>query len=128
MPRFIDPAYPETTIECNGSRWYGEEVGHIDQLFAALAEHPLSRRFEVYGNFIFPNAEASRVEFWGNFYTVSHVFHVITSDAALAERLTEAIRSNQERPDYLAQPVPEPLPACPHCNPNATPPSECGRH
>ena len=122
-----DAAYSETTIASNGSRWYGEEVGPVDQLLAALAEHPLARHFEVYGNFIFPHEEAGRVEFWGNFYAISHVFHVITRDASLIERLTKAIRANQERPDYLAQPVPEPLPACSYCNPNATPPSECGR-
>lgn len=123
-----DAAYSETTIASNGSRWYGEEVGPVDQLLAALAEHPLARRFEVYGNFIFPHEEAGRVEFWGNFYAISHVFHVITRDASLIERLTKAIRANQERPDYLAQPLPEPLPACQHCDPTANPPSECGRH
>lgn len=128
MPRFTDHAYPDTTIECNGSRWYGEDAGPVDHLFGALAEHPLARRFEVYGNFIFPPGPGGHVEFWGNFYAVSHVFHVITRDAALIERLTSAIRENQQRLDYLAQPVPDPLPACPHCNPNATPPTECGRH
>ena len=76
---------------------------------------------------IYP-AHPGALQFWGNFYAISHVFHVITRDASLIERLTRAIRSNQERPDYLAQPVPEPLPPCPHCDPTANPPSECGRH
>jgi len=42
--QIADPAYPDTTIQANGSRWYGEEAGPVDQLFGALAEHPLARR------------------------------------------------------------------------------------
>ena len=53
----------------NGSRWDGEEVGPVDQLFSALAEHPLARRFEVYGNFIFPHESALRQVYEGAYAT-----------------------------------------------------------
>lgn len=45
--------------------------------------------------------------FFGNFYTVSHVFNIDTDDEAIIKPLTEAIKANQLRPDYLAQPVPK---------------------
>lgn len=115
-----------TTIESNGSRWHGQAPAPVAELLEVLAAEPLSRTFEVYGNFIIDRG--GETLFWGNFHGVSHVFNVRTSDPALIEQLTAAIRANQQTPAYLAQPVPEPLSACPHCNPNATPPSECGRH
>lgn len=117
---------PRTTIDSNGSRWFGQAPATVDELLAVLAAEPLERSFEIYGNFI--TSDDGETRLWGNFHAISHVFSIGTRDPDLIERLTTAIRSNQQRPDYLAQPVPAPLPPCPHCDPTATPPSECGRH
>jgi hypothetical protein len=106
-----------TTITSNGSKWAGEEPDTIETLLEVLAEHPLDRRFEVYGNFIQKNPRLAngwgRVSdnpetriFWGNFFTVSHVFHIETTDRELITRLTLAIRRNQARADYLSQDKP----------------------
>ena len=46
-----------TTIHSLGSKWYGEEADPIETLFKVLAEHPLSRVFEAYGNFIGPRED-----------------------------------------------------------------------
>lgn len=101
-----------TRIESNGSRWAGQHPFPISALFARLQSDPLDRTFERYGNFA--NAEPVNlkgepmcpggVHFFGNFLTYSHVFSVMTDDADLIERLTKAIRDNQNRADYLAQP------------------------
>jgi hypothetical protein len=97
-----------TTIHSNG----GGNAQPIEALFARLTSDPLDRTFEHYGDFVLepvdmkgrPMGEAGSVLFWGNFLTYSHVFSVITNDADLIERLTAAIRANQQRSDYLAQP------------------------
>lgn len=104
-----------TTIQSNGSKWMGEEPDSIETLLALLETEPLDRTFEpeCYGNFITVDPVNMRgekllppggVSFFGNFFNVSHVFSIDTTDAVLIERLTKAIRSNQQRPDYLAQP------------------------
>lgn len=102
-----------TQITSNGSKWAGEQPDNIETLLAVLAEHPLDRVFESYGNFVTPNPVNMRgepvggpgsVSFFGNFHTVSHVFNIDTNDVDVTERLTAAIRENQKRPDYLAQP------------------------
>ena len=43
-----------------------------------------------------------RYRFFGNFVRLSHVFHIITDDLALIQRLTAAIKRNRLRPDYVA--------------------------
>lgn len=115
----------------NGSRWAGEAPAPLEELFAVLAERPLDRTFEAFGNFItgecrgcvpvgfdpdgsqvykdigpiYPEAPTA-VRFWGNFYDYSHVFQVDTDEPEIITRLTTAIRANQQRPDYLSQPHP----------------------
>ncbi len=90
------------------------QANEIEALIATLAEHPLDRTFEPeqYGNFIITDPVNMRgeallppggVSFFGNFFTLSHVFNIDVTDAATIERLTVAIRANQQRPDYLAQ-------------------------
>lgn len=85
----------------------------IEGLFDRLASGPLDRTFEAYGNFVEvdpvnmrgePLLPPGGVSFFGNFHTYSHVFNIHTTDAGLIERLTAAIRANQQRADYLAQP------------------------
>ena len=103
-----------TDIRSNGSRWAGEEPDTIESLLKTLAQEPLDRKFEAFGNFVTFEAElldGSRMtgmtSFFGNFYTVSHVFNIDTDDEAIIKPLTKAIKANQLRPDYLAQPVPK---------------------
>ena len=104
----------KTEVRYCGSRWYGQDAAGVDELLEVIAAEPLSRTFEIYGNFIIADGEGS-TRFWGNFAAISHVFCVDTNDSAIIERLTTAIRANQQTAAYLAQPVPEPLPRCIHC-------------
>lgn len=85
----------------------------ISALFDRLTSDPLDRAFEAFGNFVLeepeneagePIAPPGTVRFWGNFATYSHVFSIDTDEPELIERLTTAIRANQEREDYLDQP------------------------
>lgn len=94
----------ETKIHSNGAAWFGEAPGSLQTLFDVLQAHPLDRVFERFGGFIMPRE--GRVEFFGNFHTLSHVFRIETSDPALIERLTAAIQANTAREDYRAQPYP----------------------
>ena len=87
-----------TTIQSNGSRWAGQAPASVDELLDVLARETLDPRFEKYGNFIL--RDETPLRFWGNFLSVSHVFSIDTDDAALIERLTAAIRANQQRPAY----------------------------
>jgi hypothetical protein len=98
-----------TIINSNG----GGRTLPIEALFDRLASDPLDRTFERYGNFVSLDPEGfdgkaafvpGTVHFFGNFQTYSHVFSITTDEAALADRLTAAIRENQQRADYLAQP------------------------
>ena len=101
-----------TTIIHNGSHWAGEEPDTLDELCAVLASEPLNRDFEAFGNFALHPVEytdgrvdSSITRFWGNFANVSHVFNIDSDDPAVIERLTKAIRENQQRADYLSQEV-----------------------
>ena len=89
-----------TTIISNGSHWMGEALDTIEELLVVLATEPLDHTFERYGNFILPPRDGHPVRFWGNFARVSHVFSIYTDDQEVIERLTTAIRLNQDRDDY----------------------------
>lgn len=102
----------QTEIFSNGNS--GNNVETLDALFALLDREPLDRTFEpeCYGNFIMVDPVNVRgeallppggVSFFGNFFNWSHVFNIHTTDPDLIDRLTKAIRANQQRPDYLAQ-------------------------
>jgi hypothetical protein len=115
---------PRTIITSNGSKWNGQESDSIERLLEVLANVPLDRTFEKYGNFvtanpqhavylgegeykdtgpIFPGEEMTR--FFGNFFGLSHVFNIDTSETETVKTLTAAIRANQQRADYLTQVV-----------------------
>lgn len=103
-----------TTIHSNGSKWAGEAPDTIEQLIEVLAQHPLDRRFEDYGNFIDRDPEwldgstkPGVVIFFGNFLTVSHVFNIETDDPEVIERLNRAIKANKRRADYRSQDKPK---------------------
>jgi hypothetical protein len=106
-------APPTTTINSNGSKWYGQEPDTIEKLIEVLGKYALNRTFERYGNFIQRNqrlASGSRLEgtvFFGNFLELSHVFNIHTTDPDVIRRLTKAIRANQRTPAYTQQPKPE---------------------
>lgn len=113
-------------INSNGSRWAGEEPGDIAELLDVLGKEPLDPSFEAFGNFISVNPcsgvinpeygkvvgaekwiDGPRifdvegvVHFFGNFYHYSHVFGIYTNDPETIDKLTAAIRANQERANY----------------------------
>lgn len=74
-------------------------------LEALLAVEPLSRNFEEYGNFALALPDGKGTRFWGNFANISHAFQVDTDEPETIERLTAAIRANQQTTAYLDQPV-----------------------
>lgn len=86
-------------VHWNGSKFAGEEPDSVDELLRVLAEHTLDPTFEKYGNFAENQADGV-VLFWGNFYDLSHGFSVETDERELIERLTGAIRANQETAAY----------------------------
>lgn len=107
MKQTTAPSVPTTHIISNGSKWAGEPVDPVEKLLAVLQEHPLDRLFESYGNYIFKDDDGipgGTTRFWGNFLSISHVFQIDTNDLDVIARLTTAIRANQQRPDFLAQP------------------------
>jgi len=109
-----------TVITSNGSKWAGQSPDSIELLLEVLANNPLDRRFEAYGDFIYGldsehgyttaelrAAAVGWVSFHGNFFKLSHVFNIRSNDSKVIEQLTSAIRSNQKRPDYLSQHLPK---------------------
>lgn len=90
-----------TRIISNGSKWAGEKPDSVAKLLRVLASEPLDRCHE--GDFITAIGRGGRM-FFGNFFRVSHVFQIETTDAAVINKLTAAISENQRRPDYLSQP------------------------
>lgn len=85
-----------------------EGVTGIDELLSRLAAEPLDRTFEDerFGNFAYADEDVADVVcFFGNFKHYSHVFNIRSNDPSLIEALTTAIRANQQRHDYLSQPV-----------------------
>lgn len=87
----------QTEIISNG----GGRTFPIEGLFERLREHPLDRIWEAYGNF---ECESDGVtNFFGNFFTYSHVFDIRTDDPELIGRLRQAIAANKCRADYQSQ-------------------------
>jgi len=104
----------KTIIESNGSKWLGDGPDDIQALFNALSEYALDPTFEEYGNFIYKNTpdtwtcgaipekyEGTTHIFSGNFFSLSHNFHILTSDPDLIASLTVAIRDNQSTKAYM---------------------------
>lgn len=96
-----------TEIVSNGSKWAGEAPDTVDQLLAVMAEHPLDRRFERYGNFAQQYTLEPHIwQFFGNFLTISHVFDIRTDEPEAIAKLKAAIDTNRKRSDYKSQPKP----------------------
>jgi len=100
-------------IASNGSKWAGESPDPIQRLIDTLSEYHLDPTFEDYGNFVidldkpeewddpeqykkYPNIK----RFFGNFQTLSHVFSIDTDSPTLIDKLTKAIRVNQNTARY----------------------------
>lgn len=123
-----DQRDPFVLINSNGSGCSGAFSQDLHGLLYVLAHTPLDPRFERYGNFITENPcigvknpgyigagcgqepyiDGPRmfdvdgvVQFFGNFYLVSHVFRIYTNDAETIEKLTQAIRANQASQAYM---------------------------
>lgn len=94
----------ETIINSNGSHWAGESPDGLEELYKVLQAEPLDPDFEKYGNFVYRNPAGSlprpALRFWGNFFTVSHVFSIDTNDASVIATLIALIRNNQASVAY----------------------------
>lgn len=97
-------------ILSNGSKWYGQKPDTLEQLIDVLGEYALDPTFEKYGNFVMEYKPLKWTEknsqykgcasFFGNFYSLSHVFRIITDELEIIERITAAIRANQHTEAY----------------------------
>lgn len=111
--------------------FFNAQPEDLDQFVEVLENYPLDRRFEAFGNFIIKNPSGCTTgvnpftyetvyilndeplypglnvtQFWGNFYNLSHVFCITTDEPEIIKKLTKAIRKNQKKAEYLAQPIP----------------------
>jgi len=83
-----------TTIDSNGSKWYGEEPDSVPVLLDLLAREPLDPTFEEFGNFIRPAEDQPGVtRFAGGLWLRAHVFRIDTDDPEIVRALTDAIRA-----------------------------------
>jgi hypothetical protein len=102
-----------TIIESNGSRFAGEQPGSVNDLLVVLNNETLDPIFEQYGNFFsFVNKENwpennipkeykdMKFQFFGNFFSISHVFNILTDNKSIAMKLEVAIRKNQKTLNY----------------------------
>lgn len=95
----------------------------ISHLLETLANHPLDRSFQNYGNFCYaldgPDGfedEQARLAargmfcFFGNFFDLSNVFCIHSDEPDVIRTISVAIFLNKQRLDYYAQDVPKPRP------------------
>lgn len=96
LPGVVTPVL----VVSNGSG----QVFELDALFDALAVHTLDPKFRRYGNFrLEDERRPSVMQFWGNFWDVSHVFSVqCLAGCETARRLDAAIEANLATPAYAA--------------------------
>lgn len=104
-------------IISNGNKWANTdtpwrtiEPESIESLIEVLGKYPLDPRFEKYGNFVNPAPEFIKPEakikyagctsFFGNFYTLSHVFNIYTDEPEIIDRLSKAIEANIATKEY----------------------------
>jgi hypothetical protein len=111
---------PRTVIEYIGQHG-GSGKRSLEHLFRMLAEHPLDRTFEAYGDYLETPvwskpprdgwaADGSDGEcmFWGNFFDWAYTFNLTTNDPELIERIRVAVEQNRARADFQAQ-APQPM-------------------
>lgn len=98
-------------IISNGSKWYGQQPDSIETLLQVIETETLDPRFEDYGNFINEYKPMKVTDnnqhlvgcttIFGNFQKYSHVFRIITNDEKTIDKLTQAIRKNQQTEEYV---------------------------
>jgi len=103
-----------TVILSNGHFRPEDSEAGLDKLLELLRDQPLNRTFEKFGCFIERDARNFRgewlegvengVSFFGSFLHFSHIFHIVSNEPAVVDRLADAISTNVQRPDYLRQP------------------------
>jgi hypothetical protein len=117
-----------TTIHSNGSKWAGQQPDSIETLLAVLAETPLDPAFENYGAFFYRlddpehgyptekdrGTAAGVVQFFGNFFNLSHGFTIDSDDPETVTALSDAIRANMAGEAYQA--VRRKYNPCPKCD------------
>jgi hypothetical protein len=93
----------------------------LEDLFEMLAEHPLDRTFEAYGDYLEPpvwskppqdgwaeDGSDGEFSFWGNLFDWAYTFNLTTNDPELIERIRAAVEQNRARADFQAQ-APQPM-------------------
>jgi hypothetical protein len=96
----------KTIIESNGSKWAGDPPDPIEKLYDRLQSDTLDPRWERMGDFCFWQPTETfpgppvMLRFFGNFYTYSHGFNLMTNDPKVIERLTDLIQANKSTPAY----------------------------
>lgn len=106
-----------TTIILSNGHYRTDDIeAGLEKLLELLAYQPLNRAFEKFGGFIEHDARGLRgqwlegvenaVNFFGGFLNRSHIFCIVTNEPDMVKRLTDAISTNRQRPDYLRQPPP----------------------
>lgn len=98
--RGLPNAETPVLVVSNGSG----QVLDLDALFEALAAHTLDPKFRRYGNLRLEDERRPGVmQFWGNFWDISHVFSVFcVAGCETARRLDAAIEANLATPAYAA--------------------------
>src|SRR5574343_406883 len=94
----------KTEIVSNGSKFAGQELDTLEDLFAMLQTYALDPDFEKYGNF-FHYTTGKHFEvyhFHGNFACISHVFDIRTNDPEVIDKLLNLIFDNQGNAVYQA--------------------------
>lgn len=86
-------------VDYNGGDGVEKKAYAINVLFPLLEERTLDPMFEDYGNFII-KMPLGTIVFWGNFYGYSHIFRIETDETYLINKLTDAIRKNQDTMAY----------------------------
>lgn len=102
----------ETVILSNKNRHYGYTPITLESLIEDLQTYALDPVFEKYGNFITEynpkqwtddNSKYKGYKhIFGNFFSYSNVFRILTNDEQVIDRLTVLIRQNQTMSNYHA--------------------------
>jgi len=102
-------------VNYKGSMSFEEQLATIEELKEILKNNTLDPVFEQYGNFVdrapkWDNPESSKqfkgcASIFGNFLTLSHVFHIITDDEQIIGEIEALVAENKKRPEYQAAKV-----------------------
>lgn len=97
------------SIYLNGNHSHKNNYTLIDYLLKLLETEPLDKNFENFGNFVYKHGARNHknppdcVCFFGSFRYFSYPFRICTDEPEIIEKLTNAIRANQQKSGYLNQ-------------------------